>query len=89
MRPLYQLLQKERIWHWTPECDLALKQLKEALMSAPVLAYPENGKPLYLQIGKTHTGISEVLLQGKGNGRPIAYESKSLSPVEQRFNPCE
>ena len=38
--PLYRFLKKSDNFEWTEEVDASLKQLKEALTSAPILAAP-------------------------------------------------
>jgi len=39
--PLHHLIQKEVEWNWTKECQQAFESLKEQLISAPVLLYPD------------------------------------------------
>lgn len=39
-RPLNELSQKRKFFKWTNECETAFITLKSALMSAPILAYP-------------------------------------------------
>ena len=39
-RPLHSLTRKGAVFDWTPECDLAFQQLKQALTSAPILVAP-------------------------------------------------
>src|SRR3954468_1414595 len=49
--PLYKLLKKADKFTWTDEADSALRQLKEILSSAPILAGPEPGAPVNLHGG--------------------------------------
>ncbi len=55
--PLYQLLQVEpfRGVAWSDECKVAFMQLKTALMTAPVLIFPDFEAPFYL-----HTNASKL-----------------------------
>ena len=39
-RPMTQLLTKDQVFQWTDECQQALGDLKEALTSPEVMAYP-------------------------------------------------
>lgn len=89
-KPLLQLLKKDVKWYWEKEQDDAVKELKERLTQAPCLAYPEGGKPFYLEIGYTQVSMSSVLFQKQGEvSKVIAYASKTLSPVELKFDNCE
>jgi len=38
--PLHQLLESRQVFEWPPAADIAFKQLKSALVEAPVLGYP-------------------------------------------------
>src|SRR3954469_25078529 len=56
--PLYKLLKKADKFTWTYEAYAALKQLKEILSSAPILAALEPGEPLLIYIEATNRVIS-------------------------------
>ncbi|GFQ98763.1 retrovirus-related Pol polyprotein from transposon 17.6 [Trichonephila clavata] len=43
-RPLHKLTEAKQKFIWTNECNNAFNKLKDALTSAPILAYPEAGK---------------------------------------------
>lgn len=89
-RPLYRLLKKGTSWQWGKEEQKAFNDLKKALADAPVLAYPKQGLPFYLHLATTLASIGAVLLQNQaGQLRPVAYSSKTLSEVEERFSACE
>ena len=44
-RPLNNLLHKDQRWTWTAECQAAFEQLKEKLVTAPILRMPEYHLP--------------------------------------------
>ena len=46
--PLYQLTKDGVAFKWDAECERAFQALKNALTSAPVLAYPDFSKPFIL-----------------------------------------
>lgn len=71
---------------WTTECEEKFSQLKEALVSAPILAYADFQKPFVLEIDASHAGLGAVLSQEHdGKLRPIAYASRALKPSEKNM----
>ena len=60
--------------------------MKEAITTAPVLAYYDPGKPLTLETDACEHGIGSALLQG---GKPIAFAIRSLSDSERRYAQIE
>ena len=70
---------------WSKECQEGFDALKQALTTAPVLAYPDYSKPFILETDASLKGLGAVLSQ-KGNDREIcviAYASRSLRPSER------
>ena len=60
----------------------AFNDLKQALLSAPVLGLPDLAKPFYLYVDKKDGVAKGVLVQYLGPWkRPIAYLSKKLDMV--------
>ena len=60
--PLYRLLKKSDNFEWTDEADAALKQLKKALTSTPILAAPRVEEPMVLYIAATNLSVSAVMV---------------------------
>lgn len=54
--------------------------LKQALISAPVLALPDFSKTFVIETDACDVGIGAVLMQ---EGHPLAYVSKALGPRNQ------
>jgi hypothetical protein len=60
---------------WTSVHDQAFATLKQALISAPVLALPNFSKPFVVETDASDGGIGAVLMQ---DGHPLAFFSKAL-----------
>jgi hypothetical protein len=60
--PLYKLMKKSDEFVWTDEVDAALKDLKRVLSTAPVLASPEDQKPMILYMAATNRVVSIVIV---------------------------
>ena len=90
-RPLYDLLVKNRKFVWGDQQQAAFEHLKEALVSAPILAYPSANGRYILDTDASNFAYGAVLsqLQEDENGieqeRVIAYYSKTLNQAEQRY----
>ena len=76
-RPLTDLLKKGTMFLWTSVHDGAFTSLKNALVTAPVLALPDFSRPFQIQTDASDMGVGAVLLQ---DGHPLAFISKSLGP---------
>ena len=86
-RPLTNLVRKNEKFHWTPECQQAFEGLKEALTTAPVLAYPRPDGDLILDTDASQFAVGSVLSQRQPDGqvRVVAYASKILNSHERRY----
>ena len=69
---------------WSAEYYVSFDKLKNALLSAPILAYPDMNKPFLLTYDASKTAIEFVLGQLDNQGREhfIAYGDRSLSKAE-------
>jgi transposase InsO family protein len=85
-RPLTELLKKGHIFQWTSAHDIAFNQLKQALVTAPVLHLPDFSKSFIIETDASAKGIGAVLQQ---DGHPIAYISKALGPKNQGLSTYE
>ena len=64
----------------------AFERLKEALVSAPVLAVPDRDKPFQVHTDASVVGTGGVLLQ---EGRIIAYTSSKFTSAEHNYSTME
>ncbi|KAL4347798.1 hypothetical protein GQ457_17G006860 [Hibiscus cannabinus] len=81
-KPLTELL-KKNAWGWTREAEEAMKKLKAAMTSAPVLALPNFQQVFVIETDASAYGVGAVLMQ---NGKPLAYFSKGLGAKHQAMS---
>lgn len=80
--PLNALLSKEKKWEWTESSQNAFEILKDKLITAPVLSYPDPNRPFMLTCDASDTSVGYVLgqLNEENKEYVVAYGGKSLSP---------
>lgn len=85
--PISTLLKKETPFKWTEKQQKAFDFLKECLMKAPILQYPDFEKPFILFTDASGTGLGAVLSQkdDENRERVIAYASRSLNKAERNY----
>ena len=81
--PLRALTEQDSEWHWTKEQEDAFERVKAALSGNTTLAYFDPKKHSEIHVDASPVGIAGILRQ---NGRPVAYASRSLTNVEQRYS---
>jgi hypothetical protein len=74
--PLMTLLKREA-FRWSERAEEAFLQLKQALISAPLLQMPDFSKQFMVDCDASGTGFGAVLHQGDG---AIAYFSRVVAP---------
>ena len=72
---MFYLKKVDNKFIWTDNYEHAFEKLKETLVTAPVLAYPNYNKNFIVQTDASLTAIGGVLSQINDNGKkhPIAY----------------
>jgi hypothetical protein len=85
-RPLTDLLKKNTPFVWTAQHDQCFHNLKQALMTAPVLALPDFSKAFTIETNASAKGVGAVLMQ---DHHPVAYLSKSLGVKAQALSTYE
>ena len=71
--PLTQLLRKDHKFDWTEECEVSFQELKQKLVTAPILVIPEGNEGYVVYSDASRQGPRCVLMQ---NGRVVAYASR-------------
>ncbi len=78
-------------FEWTSEIQRAFETLTQALITAPVLAYPDFTNRFIVATDASKRAIGAVLSQKDENGRehPIHYASRGLNEAEKNYSTYE
>jgi hypothetical protein len=76
-KPLTDLLKKHMLFIWAEVHEQAFSVLKQALVSAPILALLDFSKQFQVETDASELGVRAVLMQA---GHPLAFISKALGP---------
>ena len=90
--PLRRLTRKNAIFVWRTEHTNAFNKLKQSLSKSPVMAYFDVQKDTQIVVDASPVGISAILAQApKGSNEfcIVAYASRALTDVEQRYSQTE
>ena len=89
--PLTALLKEDKNFVWTNACQVAFDDLKTALTTSPILAYPNFNETFTLSTDASLEAIGFMLEQPDRNGqmRPIAYGGRALRAHERKYNVSE
>jgi len=80
-KPSHNLTRKGATFSWTPECEAAFQELKQALTSTPILVAPCDGGQYVLDTDASDTALGAVLQQVQGDKlHVIGYASRMLNP---------
>ena len=87
---LFDLTKKDVRWRWGESEQASFNKLKELITSTPVLVFPDDSLSYHLEADSSDAAIGAVLSQqtspeNGGKWHPIAFFSKSLSPVERNY----
>ena len=87
-KPLYELLKKDKEFIWTNREQKTFQMLKERLLKAPILAYPDFEKQFIITTDASKIAIAAVLEQEGDDGKehPIEYIHKSLSEQQRKWH---
>ena len=85
-QPLRNLIAKEAPFLWSPHHELAFAEIKQLVVNHPVLEFYHHKAEVTLQCDASDYGLGAALLQ---DGQPVAYASRTLSPVEINYAQIE
>lgn len=83
-------MKKSDKFTWTDQADIAFRDLKKMLTTAPTLASPLTKEPMLLYIAATNRVVSAVVVvereqDGKLVQRPVYYLSEVLATSKQNY----
>nr|ABA95223.1 retrotransposon protein, putative, Ty3-gypsy subclass [Oryza sativa Japonica Group] len=81
-KPMTRLLQKDMKYKWSEECEQSFQELKNRLVSAPILTLPDPKKGFQVYCDASKLGLGCVLMQ---DGKVVAYASRQLRPHEKNY----
>lgn len=86
--PLYELLKKGVAWCWQEQHQKAFEDVKTALTSDTILAYPSDPGQLVLRTDASALGAGGVLLLRKAGvaDRPVCYFSHKFSEAQRKWS---
>jgi hypothetical protein len=86
-RPLFDLTKNDVQWKWTSDEQSAFDTLKGLITSAPILLSPDSSKSFRIEADSSDFATGAVLSQQSADEKwhPVAFLSKSLSPVERNY----
>ena len=85
--PLHRLLTKGNGFHWDSNCQNAFDELKNRLVSPPILAFSDFKEKFVLYTDASYSAIGAVLSQiQEGKERIIAYWSRQLQKAERNYS---
>jgi hypothetical protein len=80
--PLTTLTRKNAPYIWSDECKASFQELKQRLVTAPVLTLPNESVGYVVYTDASRKGLRCVLMQ---EGRVVAYASRQLKDHEKNY----
>ena len=70
-----KLLKHDAKYEWNEECQKSLDILKEKMVTAPILVFPEWKKPFHVHVDASSNSLGTILAQpGEGGiDHPISF----------------
>jgi hypothetical protein len=81
-KPMTRLLEKNKDFDWTEECQASFEELNKRLTSAPVLILPNITKKFDIYCDASRQGLGCVLMQ---DGKVVSYASRQLRKHEENY----
>jgi hypothetical protein len=81
-KPMTKLLEKNKAFEWTWECQASFEELKKRLTSSSVLILPDLTKKFDIYCDASRQGLGCVLMQ---EGQVVCYASRQLRKHEENY----
>jgi RNase H-like domain found in reverse transcriptase/Integrase zinc binding domain/Reverse transcriptase (RNA-dependent DNA polymerase) len=87
-KPLTELTKKDTPFVWTPSCTTAIQQLKEIVLSYPILQQPHPAHPYTLEVDASQYAMGAILQQPDEVGHLclVSYDSQTFNDTEHSYN---
>ena len=82
--PLTDLTRKNARFLWMDECEQSFQDLKQRLVTAPILMLPSESRGFIIYSDTSKKGLGCVLMQ---NDKVVAYASRQLKSYELNSHP--
>ncbi|KAG0913975.1 hypothetical protein G6F57_011256 [Rhizopus arrhizus] len=92
MDPLNKLLKKNVEFHWNEEHEKSFRAIKQCIIEAAVLKYPDPKKPYKIYTDASDIGLGAVLVQYDEQiqeDRPVCFLSRKMMPAEINYPTVE
>ncbi|RVW24900.1 Retrovirus-related Pol polyprotein from transposon 17.6 [Vitis vinifera] len=80
--PLTSFTQKGVKFEWSDDCERSFQELKNRLVTTPILTIPSGSGGFVVYSDASHQGLGCVLMQ---HGKVVAYASRQLKPYERNY----
>jgi hypothetical protein len=81
-KPMTKLLEKNKAFEWTAECQASFEELRKRLTSAPILVLPDLTKKFDIYCDASHRELGCVLMQER---QVVCYTSRQLRKHEENY----
>jgi hypothetical protein len=81
-KPMTKLLEKNKTFEWTKECQASFEELKKRLTSSPVLILPDLTQKFDIYCNTSSQGLRCILMQ---EGQVVCYASRQLRKHEENY----
>ena len=83
--PLNQLTRKGVIFQWNNNCQKAFETLKQALITPPILQYPDFSETNQFILRTDASAYAVGAVLSNSNDKPVAYASRTLNKAEINY----
>lgn len=86
-----KLLKHDAKYEWNEECQKSLDILKEKMVTASILVFPDWKKPFHVHVDASSIALGIILAQAREGGidHPITFASIKLSSTKRNYTTTE